>query len=82
MHDCGHEQDFRDIFHKQNAIFTDTQLIKQAILGNGQPGLYQRVKDLEKETKDSRESKIKVAGMAAGIASTVTIIFAVITKFI
>jgi len=81
-HDCNHEQDFRDIFHKQNDIHTDTQLIKQAILGNGQPGLYQRVNKLEEEVTKSRESKIKLAGVASGVSAMISLAFAAFLKLI
>ena len=82
MHECKHEREFKEIFDKQNHIYTDTQLIKQAILGNGQPGLYNRVDNLEKEVRASRESHIKQTGFAAGVGAIVSLLFTILSKFI
>lgn len=82
MHECKHEREFKEIFDKQSAIYTDTQLIKQAILGNGQPGLYKRVDTLENEIKVSRESTIKQTSFAAGVGAVISLLFTVLAKFI
>lgn len=47
-------------------LVTDVACIKQAILGNGEPGLCQRVDELEKAVKKQTEKQARVCGFCAG----------------
>lgn len=86
VHDCVHEEefrvfrdDFREVFGKVNETHTTVKLLDQAIRGNGQPGINQRLSTVETEVRNLRETKIAlyatfgvVGLLASGIGSVIT----------